>query len=1143
MKPFYLKFLILNVAMLLVTQELSVIAQEGSPFQTDFTSTDESFNENYSICNDREGVLIIANRKGILTFDAEEWKLVKTPELPLVVKSEPKSNQVFVGCRNNIGILQKNELGKYEYISLIGKEAGAVTQIAFIKNYAYFLSQSVLSKINMHDLNDVRHWKSKAGNMFISLMVLNNKLLVDTDDGLQTPEDKGMRPFLINFPLSGSVVFSLPYDENTLMIGASDNKCYLFDGKTVKNFQLQDQQYLSDGIINDGRILNHNKIVISTSGAGCLVFEMKTGKTVFTVNYQTGLPDDEIFALGTDRNHGIWLAHNYGLTRIDAEIPVKNFTTFKGLNGYLQTLEFLNGKLFIGTSNGIYFLDKKKDYIEYTIKQAQIASKAAPTPVPDKQAAEATEGSVQVKETKKGFFGRLFSKKQKSIEEPVASQSEIQEKKSSLWNSPEGESSREKTIQKKAYRISSISHIFTKVQGFEHKCKQLFIFNGQLIAVTISGVYEISEKRAAPILPKIEANYAYASLSENSIYLCTNKGIIVAKKIANSWQTTNFPVSAGEPAYSFAKDMFDNYWIGSENKVYKAKLKRDGSIKDLKIFKFSSEYRERMIVRLSNKKPVFFLSSGIYSIFNDSIQPDLTMSKFVGTDTKYYFTQQDYTWIRNGNKWISISVNAEPDSIAPNYLNLFDNINQIYSDNSSNLWIINNNLNLYKVDQKGIATYKSDFSAFIKRFSGISGETFSLYGVELSESNHSLKIHISAPYFIKPNSNQYQYILKGLMNDWAEWSTNPEIDLILAKSGKYELKVRAKNIFGKISNEQALSFNIKRPFYATWWFILLCILAGLYVISLVIKFRERNLQKEKAMLEEKVRERTHQIEEQKEHIEMQYSALALQNEKITVQSNKIAVQNREIKDSIYYAKRLQTAVMPDSAAIGALLSDYFVLFRPKDIVSGDFYWIFKKNEKVIIAAADCTGHGVPGGFLSMLGISFLNEISVIEKTFKANELLNLLKARMKSTLIKEGHSEGETQDGMDIALCIIDQKANKMQYAGANNSLYLIRKKELIVYKPDKMPIGTFFGENVSFTNNNIELQTNDILYLFSDGFRDQMGGEQAKRLKSSGFRKLLLDVHEKPMIKQKEELEQFFDNWRGEYEQVDDILVFGFRI
>jgi serine phosphatase RsbU (regulator of sigma subunit)/ligand-binding sensor domain-containing protein len=1136
-----LQFLLITI--LFAINGLTTMGQEGSPFLTNFTSDfDESLTENYSICNDRDGVLIIANRKGILSFDAEEWKLIKTPELPLVVAIGTQGNLVYVGCRNNIGFLRKNLLGEYEYVSIAGKEAGVISQIAFANHNIYFLSQTALTRVSIQNFKEVQYWKSKTGNPFNSLLVLNDKVLVDVSGvGLQMPADKGMQTYLSNFSLNGSIIFSLPFDENNLLIGASDNKCYLFNGKTVKNFQIQDQQYLSDGIINDGKILDKNKVVISTVSAGCLVFELKTGKTVFTVNYQTGLPDDEIYALGIDRNHGIWLAHNQGLSRIDAEIPVKNYTNYKGLNGNLSTLEVFNDKLFVGTGNGVYVLEKKKDYIEFIVKQPQVANveKTANQPV-----SAQNEGTNQNKETKKGFLGRLFSKKQKSPEAGTSSgQTEINDRKSksSIWNFLTG--SEKQVVQKKVYHIASVSHIYTKIPGFDHKCKQLLILNGKLIAVTISGIFEVSETRAVSIIPNVEANFAYAVPSENSLYICTNNGIKVATYSNGKWQLSIFPAVINEPSYSFAKDIFGYYWIGIESKVYKVKLKKDGTLKEEKTFPFASEYRERAIVRISNKKPVFFLSTGIYSIFNDSIQPNLILSKYVGTNTKYYFTQQEYSWIRNNNKWISISTDAEPDSSAPNYLNLFDNINQIYSDKNLNLWIINENTNLSKIDQKGIANYKSDFSAFIKRFSGLSGESFSLYGVDLNKSNRSLKIHISAPYFIKRNSNQYQYIISGQMTDWNEWSSNPEFNILLPKSGKYELKVRAKNIFGNLSNEQTLSFNIKKPFYEMWWFYLLCIAAGLYIIYLFIKYRERTLQKEKEILEQKVQERTHRIAEQKEQIELQYNALALQNEKIEDQSNKIAEQNREIKDSIYYAKRLQTAVMPDSKAIEALLSDYFVLFRPKDIVSGDFYWIFKKNEKIVLAVVDCTGHGVPGGFLSMLGISFLNEISIIDKNFKANELLNLLKARMKSTLIKEGHSEDETRDGMDIALCIIDQKANKMQYAGANNPIYMIRKKELIEYKPDKMPIGTYIGEKKSFTNNEIELQANDVLYLFSDGYKDQLGGPDSKRIKSTGFRELLINVHDKPMKKQKEELEKFFDNWMGEHEQTDDILIFGLRI
>ncbi len=843
------------------------------------------------------------------------------------------------------------------------------------------------------------------------------------------------------------------------------------------------------------------------------------------------------------RNHGIWLADNFRLTRVDAGIPVKNFNSYKGLNGNLQTMEVMNGKLFIGTSNGVYFLDKKKDYVEYTVKQAQSANQpvAKPQPATTKPAAVAE----QPKEAKKGFLGRLFSKKQKTPESSSeAKPAGNEDSKSSILSFLGiGAERGKQTVQKKAYRIASVSHVYFKIPGFEHKCRQLLNFNGRLVAATISGAFEITETKAISIIPNVDVNYIYSVKSENSIYICTNKGVIIGTLTGNIWKTMPFPAVTNDPVFSFAKDVFDNYWVGSESKVYKVKLNKDRSLMDSKTFNFESEFRERVVVRISDKKPIFMQPSGIYSILNDSIQINSELSKYVGTNTKFYFTQQDFTWIRNNNEWVSLSANAGVDTFAPNYLNLFDNVNQIYSDQNSNLWIINDNEKLLKIDQKAIASYKYSFSSFIDRFTTEEGKPFSLNGVSLDKKDNSLLIRISAPYYIKPNSNQYQYKVKDLMQEWSKWSNNPEFNLVLS-SGKWNVYVRAKNIFGKISDDQVLTFNIKKPFYETIWFYMLCGIAFLYLVYLVIKFRERNLQREKEILEQKVRERTQQIEEQKEEIEAQRDDLAEKNVQIQLQSNKISEQNREITDSIRYAKRLQTAVMPDNEIMGNLLSDYFVVFRPKDIVSGDFYWINKKNDKVMVAVADCTGHGVPGGFLSMLGMSLLNEISAIDKDFKANEFLNILRARVKSTLNKEGHSDENdtTKDGMDIALCIIDKKNKKLQFAGANNPMYLIRNHELIEYDADKMPIGAYIAEKESFTNVEIDLQLNDLIYLFSDGYRDQLGGEFEKRLKSPAFRKLLLDIHDKPMHKQKELLEQFHDNWKGKYEQVDDIMVFGLK-
>jgi serine phosphatase RsbU (regulator of sigma subunit) len=1139
-------------------------AQEGSPFQTNFIPDDESLTENYSICNDKDGVLIIANRKGILTFDAEDWKLIQTPELPIVVSFDPKSQIVFVGCRNSLGYLNKNYFGDYEYIKLSDNQVGAIIQIAYAGNYVYFMSPTYITRINTKNFKDILQWKASEKTPFQTLIPLKNQVLVDIAGiGLESTDDKVLKPFLNDFSLSGKVLFALNYDESSVLLGATDNKCYLFNGVTVKPFILQDQQYISDGSIVDAKNLDNDKIVISTVGAGCLVFDRKTGKTVFTANYQTGLPDDEIFALATDKNHGVWLAHSYGLTRIDAGIPVKNFSYYKGLSGNLQSIEFLNGKLFIGSSNGVYYLDKKKDYVEYTIKEPQktetSALPAKKTEQHDVSKEVSKSEQAQPKEQKRGFFGRLFSRKSKNDEtvakeeEKSTGSEEESAPKTSIWNilgvnkAKESQSERQ-DLQHKVYKISSITHVYNKIPNFEHKCKQLLLFNGKLIAVSVVGIYEINEFKATLMLPNVEVNYIYAEPQTNTLYLCTKTGVLKETINKGKWNETEFPGLKKEPVYSFARDIFENYWIGAESKTYRIKLKKDGSLKESKTFLFNVDSRERVIVRIINKKPAFFLSSGIYSIFNDSVQMNLPLSHYVGTNTKYFFPQQDNTFIRNGQDWISLSASNGIDSIVPTYLNLFDKINTIYKDNTSNLWLINDNSTIYKVDQKGIEHYSSDFNAFIKHFSGASNVPFSLYGVELDKKNHQVKIYISAPFYVRPNSNQFQYKIGD--QEWSEWSSQPYFGIYLANSGKYEIHVRAKNIFGKISEEKILRFSIKKPFYETFWFYLLCVIALVYLIYLFIKFRERNLLHEKEVLEQKVKERTKQIEEQKEEIEAQRDNLAekneqilIQKEAIIIQSDKIALQNREIKDSIRYAKRLQTAVLPDNDIISSLLSDYFVLFKPKDIVSGDFYWVNSKNDKVIAVAADCTGHGVPGGFLSMLGVSLLNEISAIDKDFKANEILNLLRVRLKSTLIKEGHDQNETKDGMDIALVIIDKKQMKVQYAGANNPLYLIRNKEIIEYNADKMPVGSFIAEKESFTNNEIDIQHDDQLFMFSDGFRDQLGGPNEKRIKSPGLRKLLLEVNENPMRKQKELIDKFFEDWKGDYEQVDDILIFGIKI
>lgn len=245
--------------------------------------------------------------------------------------------------------------------------------------------------------------------------------------------------------------------------------------------------------------------------------------------------------------------------------------------------------------------------------------------------------------------------------------------------------------------------------------------------------------------------------------------------------------------------------------------------------------------------------------------------------------------------------------------------------------------------------------------------------------------------------------------------------------------------------------------------------------------------------------------------------------------------------SLRYAGMIQHALMPDPELLGGLLKDYFVLFLPRDIVSGDFYYAYCNRDYMCIAAGDCTGHGVPGALMSILGISFLNEILQTKTNFKANRILNIMREKVMKALHQRGENV-ETKDSIDIGLCLIDCTTGKLQFSGANRPLIRIRNGEMNEYKPDLMTIGVAPLMEVAFRNYEIDTNPGDIFYLFSDGFADQFGELTNKKLKHRYFKKLLESVAMLPMAEQKVRLEKAFSEWKGSFPQVDDVLIFGFK-
>jgi serine phosphatase RsbU (regulator of sigma subunit) len=309
-------------------------------------------------------------------------------------------------------------------------------------------------------------------------------------------------------------------------------------------------------------------------------------------------------------------------------------------------------------------------------------------------------------------------------------------------------------------------------------------------------------------------------------------------------------------------------------------------------------------------------------------------------------------------------------------------------------------------------------------------------------------------------------------------------------------------------------FTIKAPFTKTTLFYLMVGSVFLLLIFLLVRFREKQLQEENRKLEVKVTERT----------------------------AKIGAQKEEITSSIEYASRIQMAMLPMTDLFQEAFADYFILFKPRDIVSGDFYWIGEDEENIFVTVADCTGHGVPGAFMSTLGISVLNEITTHNRDLQANTILNLLRDKIKTSLHQTG-KEGEAADGMDISLCVIKKNKKSIQFSGAYNPLLIYTKGELREYKADRMPIGIHYGNEASFTNYEISVKKGDAFYIFSDGLNDQFGGPDGSKYKKSNFKALVSEICEKPMAEQKRIIENEFKKWKGKAEQVDDITIIGVRI
>ncbi|HCC71858.1 MAG TPA: hypothetical protein DEQ09_12015 [Bacteroidales bacterium] len=388
-------------------------------------------------------------------------------------------------------------------------------------------------------------------------------------------------------------------------------------------------------------------------------------------------------------------------------------------------------------------------------------------------------------------------------------------------------------------------------------------------------------------------------------------------------------------------------------------------------------------------------------------------------------------------------------------------------------------------------------------------------------SRYIFEIDFVGLNYADPEKVYYSYSMENYDTKWSDATYSRQVSYRL-NSGSYRFNILSYSYDGVTDNQiKSFEINIKKPFWESLWFISSSIIILVIIVIVIIKIRERAQERARKLLEKELAERTREVIAQKEEIEY---------------------QNRGITDSINYAQRIQASLLPPVKKLNENFNGSFVFYRPRDIVSGDFYWFDTiSDDKIMIACADSTGHGVPGAFMSMIGSALLQEIVNRKEITRPSGILRALDNEITTTLNQTG--DDTSNDGMDMVVCEYNPKTRLLRFASALRPVILVMDGELYYIRGNKNSVGGEFMEEKYFDDQEYYLKGNDIVYIFSDGYPDQFGGVDGKKLKIVRLKKLIENIKDLDMDKQYKKISDYFDSWKGDNEQVDDVLMMGFKV
>ncbi len=790
-----MKKILVGVLWLLLYQNISV-AQNGNYFLSHYTPSDEKIDYRSSgMVQDELGVVYFTNKSGVLEFDGKNWKIIPTKGAVYALAAQ--GHDVFVGGLYGFGKLSERTGALRKYTPLV--DLPNIFSVVVMESRAYFCNEDQLFVYSLLSNALEQTINLPKGDSYSGIHRIENQIYVSTFNQGHLKLDNGkLVPPAFALPEDQGIVFSISAGKETIL-GTDESRLFRLSANQVSEVVLSDAQALSKAVLLSGVAINDHLVALGTLRGGVMFCNPVNGEVEENIDFFSGLPDNEVFALMTDKNEGVWVAHEYGFTRIAPNLPFRSFNHYPGLVGNLLCVQTIGGQLYAGTTLGLYFLAKEEVVEAIPVKQS------GPSVRLDDE-----KGKRKIL----NFLRKRRKAKAETSEVPAPSKS---------------------TAPKTVKIVTSTIHRYKKVEGIDSKVTQLVKANGKLLAVGLDGVFEVENTTAKPLIEK-PVRSVFLSKAMNQLFVGTfDEEIKTYEQQNNIWKETHLLDTLNDFVSYIFEDKLENIWLCGRTKIYKVETDEQQIINILTLPIENPSLDET--VGLAYGSEVYIAASGEFKKYNGD-------DRFLRYDSlpgpHKYFASAGYFWFNDGHKWRTVDRRIQ--SLKLEWLGLFPNLRFLAPDEAGDgLWLITAENELFKFYNTKAISEGARYPLFLREIKGQEVNFGKEKSVKLNQPEEVISFEFIQPNYIGLHATEYRYQVKGLTNSWSAWSSlNNIIPFPYLAPGVYQLAAQSRDLLGNESTVELITFEVMPPYWKQWWFYALEFVFFSLLVAITVKLSANN---------------------------------------------------------------------------------------------------------------------------------------------------------------------------------------------------------------------------------------------------------------------------------------------------------------